>query len=184
MSALRRSLEAAGCALGMLVWTVAAHAEDKQAILKLYVNEVAKADVFVALQGDDALVARADLEAAGVHGFTGSDFEVTRHKLLSLMSMRPRVKFVVDLDLVALRITVPTVLLGNQHFDLGGAPPDLSYVHRPSVFLNYAPTVDVVSSGPVTGTAFFESGVSEKNRLWYSGLYASTTSAPARGLSN
>jgi outer membrane usher protein len=168
----------------MLVWTVAAHAEDKQAILKLYVNEVAKADVFVALQGDDALVARADLEAAGVHGFTGSDFEVTRHKLLSLMSMRPRVKFVVDLDLVALRITVPTVLLGNQHFDLGGAPPDLSYVHRPSVFLNYAPTVDVVSSGPVTGTAFFESGVSEKNRLWYSGLYASTTSAPARGLSN
>jgi outer membrane usher protein len=68
--------------------------------------------------------------------------------------------------------------------DLGAAPPDVSYARRPSAFFNYAPSVTASTQGPLSASGFFEAGVSEKNRLWYSGLYAATAGGVARGLTN
>jgi outer membrane usher protein len=174
-------------ALALCAWTAPARAQepDQRAIFALSVNQVDHGEALAVLRGSDVLIARADLESAGLHDFTATAVAVDGRDLVSLESVRPPVRFVVDQDAIALRIDAPLSMLPSHRLDLGAVTPTaMSRVTRPSAFLNYSPQVTVPAQGPVVESAFFESGLSEGGRLYYSGLYASSLNGVARGLTN
>lgn len=159
-------------------------APDQEGFFSLSVNTVDQGEVFAVLRGDDVLMSRGDLENAGLRGFTATEVSAGGRSLVSLASVRPALRFTVDVQDVAIRVRAPVELLPSQHVDVGAPPADISYFRRASAFFNYAPNVTVSSQGPASAGGFFEGGVSEENRLWYSGLYASTQTGVARGLTN
>lgn len=165
-------------------WAGDARAEDVEAILALYVNEVESGELRVVLRDGDVLVSREDLQAAGLGRFEAAEIEVDGQRLVSLESVRPRLRYVVDEEEVALRLHAPAALLPSHLIDLGAPPPDISYAARPSAFLNYAPRLAVPSAGPVTASAFSEVGVAERARLYYSSATASQADGVVRGLTS
>lgn len=174
-------------ATGLLVaaaGAVDARAEDVEAIFFLYLNEVEAGELYAVTRGTDVLVERSALEAAGLRGFAANEVQVGGRALISLASVRPRLRFTVDEEEVALRLHAPAELFPPQYFDLSGAPPEISYVSRPSAFLNYAPRLGLPSAGEATGRLFLEVGIAEANRLYYSGLLGSVESGVRRGLTN
>ncbi len=167
--------------------TAAEGAQDQSGFFSLFVNTVGYGEVFAVLRGDDILVPRSELESAGLRKFTAATIHAAGRDLVSLASIRPKLRFKLDEENIAVRVFAPIELLPAQKVDLGAAPADITYARRASAFFNYAPSLTATTQGPVTASGFFEAGVSERNRLWYSGLYASSNSgAPyvARGLTN
>ncbi len=158
-------------------------AEDEEAILGLTVNTLPAGDVRVIFRGNDILIERSALAGAGLEGFTADEIEVRGTRMISLASVKPQLRFRYDEKEVALAIHAPPELFPKQKIDLS-VPPKISYERRTSVFVNYSPSVTLSTSGKTVGSAFFDSGLSERNRLWYSGLFTSTENGVARGLTN
>jgi outer membrane usher protein len=161
-----------------------ANERDQQAIFAFFVNTVEVGEAYAVIRGGDVLMARSDLQKAGLRGFEATEELVAGRTLVSLASVRPRLKVVVDEAEVAIRLDVPVELFAPQHIDLGGAPGEVSRERRTSAFINYAPRVALSSDGPATGSGFAEAAVSESNWLLYSSASANTETGAARGLTN
>lgn len=110
----------------------------QRALLTLRVNTVAKSEITVELQGADALVRRADLDSAGLHGFP-YERSAKPSDWISLASLAPTLAYRVDDANLELDVTVlgdhfgdGTVIDVQRHEQLALTPP----AH--SAFLNYA----------------------------------------------
>lgn len=134
-----RSPLRAALALCLAVTMLAAAAPPVQrALLTLRVNTIAKSEIIVELQGKNALVRRADLDAAGLHGFP---YEQTAKASdwISLDSLAPTLAYRVDDTNLELDLTVTgdrfgdgTVIDVQRRERLALTPP------ARSAFLNYA----------------------------------------------
>ncbi len=153
------------------------------AFLSVFINTVEQGDAYVLLVDDDALVDRSILDPA-IHGFKGREYDVDKKRLVSLKSVRPMVRYEVDVENLALRIFVPLSMLPTHDIDLAEPPPRISRHHRASVFINYSPSVVLTTTGNTSASGFFETGISEQNHLWYSSFFASTTNGASRGLTS
>src|SRR5512144_1089611 len=81
---------------------------DQRAYLELFVNDLSRDTVLVYLRGadqpDDALVAVADLEKAGLHGVRGTREMHDGREYVSLRSLAPDVVFRFDAEGLAIRV--------------------------------------------------------------------------------
>ncbi|MGZ3562178.1 MAG: fimbria/pilus outer membrane usher protein [Vulcanimicrobiaceae bacterium] len=123
-------------------------AEDQRAVLTLRVNMVTKQDVTVTLRGDDVLLKRADLEAAGLHGFKFED-RGNPSDLISLSSLRPDLTFHIDDVALVLDISARTNHLDANLVDFGSHQDIKLAKPARSAFLNYS-----LSTSNQTGEAF------------------------------
>lgn len=171
-----------GLAYFLLVTT--ALADEMEAIFYLYVNQVEAGEVFAVLRDDDVLLPRQALETAGLEGFQATQVVVGEHTLVSLSSIRPKLRFVVDEEEIALRVMAPVELLPSHYIDLASGPPGVSYERKSSLFFNYGPRIVAPTTGNVSGEGFFELGASESNRLYYTGYSADTNGDVTRGLTS
>ncbi len=172
------------CVFAVSLETREAQAAEEQAILSFSLNHVESGEVFVVIRDGDVLMERKDLEAAGLKGFTASEVLSDGRALVSLVSVRPSLRYEIDEEEATLRVHAPPELFPPQHLDLSGVPPEVSYEQKPSAFLSYAPQVRLPSAAPATASVFFEAGVAESNRLYYSSVSAEPDLGVTRGLTN
>lgn len=154
---------------------------DQRAILALSVNLVEKGEVYVVLRQGDVLVGVADLENAGVNGFTGLR-EVLGGKLyVSLSSLAPNgTTYAFDERALTLSITVPVGTLNKSVIDLAThRPPETIEADAPSAFGNYAVRLDNFREL----RAFGELGATFRNALLYTQLSMQPGGHVVRGLS-
>jgi len=161
---------------------VPAVAQDQQrAILDLVVNQVPKGEALVIIQPGDILVRRADLEQAGLHGFSGRQKVVDGESYVSLQSLVPAVSYKFDENALTLSLTAQPGLLGTSVVNLGNQQPEgVVYNKNTSAFFNYA------LNGQNFGSySFFgESGLSLKGNLLYGSFSRKSDGAVVRGLTN
>jgi outer membrane usher protein len=180
-----RLLVAVSCTALACAWSSAARAaDDEAAFFELFVNSVDQGNVFVVLREGDVYVERKDLASAGLSHFTGEEEKIQGKDMMSLASIQPRVKFDVDEDNIVLKLDVPIEMLPSHAYDLTVMPEDISYHNRASAFFNYSPTLTVTTSQSPAASSFFEGGINENNRLWYSGINATTQGGFSRNLTN
>lgn len=125
----------------------------RPAYLGPVVNGVPGEPILVLLQGSDVLVRLEDLAALGLAPLGG---ELSRGDgggvLVALSSLAPALRFEVDEEALALRLTAGAGLLGRRALDLGLArPADLVDEAAAAAFLNYAARAG--TSGSTTGSA-------------------------------
>src|SRR5687767_2728736 len=84
--------------------------EPVEAPFALTVNEVAKGDIILVLQGDEVFIDRADLRAAGIALQGGEDVQISGRRLLRLSSLSPPLRYELDDQEIALRIIAPPEL--------------------------------------------------------------------------
>jgi outer membrane usher protein len=162
--------------------SAAAAASDGRAQLDLLVNEAPFETVLVLLRDGDAFVAREDLERAGVDASRGRRVQIDGRDYVSLQSLAPDIRFRVDEQALALRLTVPTSQLPGSVVDLRpSARPQGLELHRDtSAFANYSVQTDM--TGGVA--AFLETGASWQGALLYNGASRTTDGNIVRGLTN
>ncbi len=154
----------------------------ERAMLTFYVDDSAKGEVFVYLDGADVLVRAEDLRAAGLATVAGKSREIGGELYLSLASLTPPVSFAMDDKEMTLRLKVDPRILPAIRIDLGsqGAPPDMVLGHDTSLFLNYAGHLN----GLTGYDGYAESGLNGGSWLLYSSALITDQSGPARGLTN
>jgi outer membrane usher protein len=154
---------------------------EQSGVFALRINEQAAGDVIASLRGSDVLVPVADLEAAGLRGFTGMRERIGGRVYVSLLSLTPEVGFAVDEDEVALNLTVFAGRFGSTRVDLGsGRPAGMVLSRDSSAFLNYS-----LSSTDFRGiSGFGEAGWTVGGSLLYSSVSRSVDGAFVRGLTN
>lgn len=129
------------CALACTAIVASTHATgvamDQRAVLTLRINTVEKSTATVVLRGDDVLVRRADLIAAGLKGFTFNSGGKA-DDLVALSALRPDLTFQVDDVQLALNLTVTPAHLDATVVDFH--PQQSLALERPvrSAFLNYS----------------------------------------------
>jgi outer membrane usher protein len=154
---------------------------DQSGVFALRVNERAKGDVVAFLRGSDVLVPVAELEAAGLHGFSGKREMIEGRLYVSLLSLGPRIGFTLDEVDVALRLSVSSDRLGSTRIDLGSGPPQGMVLSRDSsAFLNYSLTTSDFQG--ISG--FGEAGWNVRGNLLYSSVSRSADGIFVRGLTN
>jgi outer membrane usher protein len=155
-------------------------AETQKALFDLSVNGVPHGVVLVLLRPTDILIGTADLEKAGLRGFTGVRETVNGSEFVSLGSLAPEITFASDPAGLALRITASPRLLGRTARDLGsGHPPDVAFGGDTSAFLNYS--LSTRNTGGLDAAA--ELGVSRGRGRFLSDLWRREGEGIARGLS-
>ena len=158
-----------------------ANGEDQGGIFVLFVNERPRGDVIVRLRGADVLVPLAELEAAGVHGFTGRGELIDGRPYVSLLSLAPHVGFTLDEAEVALKLQVAPDRLGSTRIDLAsGAPPGMVVSRDSSAFVNYSLTTSDFRG--ISGVA--EGGWNVRGNLLYGSVSRRDDGALVRGLTN
>lgn len=155
------------CSVLLAGSVVTAGAAEQRAVLTIRVNTVARQDATVTLRDDDVLVARADLEQAGLLGFS-FNAGGKPGDLISLASLKPALTFRVDDVSLSLDITVTPEHLGGTVVDY--APHEDVKLSKPakSAFLNYS-----LSTSNQTGAAI----AGEFGSHIGSGAFSSTFSA-------
>lgn len=110
----------------------------EQAMLDLVVNGSRRGESFVLLRGDDVLVPRRNLDAAGL---TRLEAETENHGGVEYVSLkRASLPFDYDERTLSLAITAPPAVLSRTTIDMSTSTPvHLRYDRSPSWFLNYAP---------------------------------------------
>ncbi|HEY3125066.1 MAG TPA: hypothetical protein VGK70_13525, partial [Thermoanaerobaculia bacterium] len=129
-----------GAALAVGSWPCASEAaEEQKVVLALRVNEQPKGEVIALLRGPDVFAGVAELQAAGVLGFGGDRETIGGQPYVSLLSLVPDIRFVLDEREVALRLTVSPAHLESTTVDLRPGPPQGMVRSRDSsAFVNYA----------------------------------------------
>lgn len=150
-----------------------------RALLDLRVNGSAKGQILVVLEGGDALVAVADLEAGGLQGIGGRRSELEGTEYVSLRSLAPQLAFTVDERALRLDVTARAELLGRGLIDLGNVRPQ-GMISRgePSAYANYAVRADRDLHTSLSA----EAGVGSGNSRLYSGLSVPYGGVVTRGL--
>jgi outer membrane usher protein len=155
--------------------------KEQRGVFALRVNERATGDVVAYLRGSDVLVAVADLEAAGILGFTGTRESIDGRISVSLRSLLPGIGFTLDEEEVALKLQVSADRFGSSRIDLGSRQPDGMVLSRDSsAFLNYSLTTSDFSR--ISG--FGEVGWNVRGNLLYSSVSRTGDGAFVRGLTN
>ncbi len=150
-------------------------------MLPLTLNEEPKGDVFALVEGDDVLLRIRDLAGAGVTGFAGRREMRDGEEWVSLGSLAPAVSFRLDLETVALAVTVPPGWLGRHVLDASvGRPADIVFASDRSLFLNYA----VSEQDGKTWNGFSEAGLSLGGNLVYGAVSRTSDGSVVRGLTN
>jgi outer membrane usher protein len=170
-----------GLVLGLALLVPAVAAEEQRAILRLVVNDVPGGDLIVFLRADDLLVKVADLEKAGLTGFTGRRETIAGEAYVSLVSLTPDVAYQLDEKAAAVRLTAQPALLPTRVLEFGtGRPQGIVYRHDASAFLNYGATTVNFDRFAV----FAEGGVSARGALLYSSASRNEDGTFVRGLSS
>jgi outer membrane usher protein len=149
-----------------------------QAPFDLFVNEVAKGQIIVALKEDDVFVRPQDLREAGIGMISGREEFLFEEQHLSLKSVSPPLTYTLDERAIALRITAPVDLLPHTNLDLGTTPPGVIYQQDTSGFFNYSARLTDFGQLDV----YQEIGASHEGNLAFSSMYMSTANGPTRGL--
>lgn len=153
----------------------------EQVVLPLTLNEEPKGDVLVLVEGNDLLLRVRDLAGAGVTGFAGRRETRDGEVWVSLGSLAPAVSFRLDLEKVALTVTVPPDWLGGHVLDASaGRPADLVFASSTSLFVNYAASVQDLK----TWNGFGEAGLSIGGNLAYGAVSRTPDGGVVRGLTN
>ena len=97
----------------------------ERVLLPVSVNGVSKGELLAFLEDGDIFLRVADLEDAGVRGFSGRRVPAPEGELVALGSLAPDVTFSFDTEAVALTLTTFPRYLGNTTRDLGNSPPRL-----------------------------------------------------------
>ncbi len=152
----------------------------QRAILELIVNEVSKGEVLVVLAPPDVLVPIGTLQKAGLRVVDGHRQVIDAEPWVSLTSLAPGVRFVLDEVRLQLRLTArPELLEKTVVAALGAKPAGLVYAHNASGFLNYS-----VTTGNSGLALFAETGVSAGGALINTTLSRQTGQRLLRGSSN
>ncbi|HEX9244150.1 MAG TPA: fimbria/pilus outer membrane usher protein [Anaeromyxobacter sp.] len=111
----------------------------------LFLNGAPAGTALVVLERGDALVLPEDLERAGLKAPGGRRVTIDDRALLSLRSLEPGVRFVVDERALAVRITADPALLGRHTLDLRpqARPREVEQRFDRSAFLDYAADSDL-----------------------------------------
>jgi outer membrane usher protein len=167
---------------GLAQLSVAGAAPSDRAPLDLWVNGGHRGTVSVLLRGDDVLAAVEDLEFAGLQGFGGVREIIDGRPYVSLTSLAPAIRFVVDEAALALRVTATAEALGRSRVDLRARarPPGLEIGRDPSAFANYAIQHD--TGGRTRGS--LEVGASAAGRLLYGSGQLLPDGTTVRGMTN
>ncbi len=174
-----RALALVFCAV--LLPAVLSGGQRERVLLPVSVNGVAKGDLLAFLENGDLFLRVADLEGAGVRGFSGRRVSEPDGDLVSLGSLAPDITFSLDLDAVALTLTTLPRYLGNTTRDLRTLRPDaITYSADTSAFLNYAVNWRDLKSFD----AFAEAGFSLRGNLLYSSGSRDSDGRFTRGLTN
>lgn len=159
-------------------WSAAA---PERVVLPLTLNEEPKGDVLALVEGNDVLLRVRDLAGAGVTGFTGRRETRDGEEWVSLGSLAPAVSFRLDLETVALAVTVPPGWLGRHVLDASvGRPADIVFASDTSLFLNYA----VNEQDFKTWNGFGEAGLNLGGYLAYAAVSRTSDGGVVRGLTN
>jgi outer membrane usher protein len=152
--------------------------------LDLVVNQGTPRSVRAVLRDGDVLVSAEDLAAAGLRGFRGTSELVDGTVLVSLASLAPELRYELDEQALALRLTAGPALLGTASLDLRPTlrPPGLEPRGDPSGFFNYS--VQLRSDQRTTTSGFAEAGASQDGRLLYSSGQLLQDGAVVRGLTS
>src|SRR5271155_964593 len=155
---------------------------DQRAILTLIVDDDDHGETEAIVRDKDILVSVADLEKAGMHSLGGTREVVYGKEMVSLDSLAPAITYKFDDQNLNLMISVGANKLKAHDLNLGLHPPaGMEFRADTSAFFNYSS----ILTGLSVWNGFFESGVSYKGILFYSGLNASTGgNAVTRGLTN
>lgn len=167
--------------LSVGVVATSAAEEEQRAILQLSVNRVNKGNIIVLLRGQDVLVRVANLEDAGLRGFSGAREIAGAEIYVSLASLAPGIRFALDERALALDLSADPALLVSIAVDLGiGPPPGMIFRADTSAFFNYALSLQNFDSVAV----FAEGGLSIMGALLFSGASRNDDGTLVRGLSN
>ena len=178
-----RRLGAAGrliaCGLFIFLGAGPALAGEQEAQLDLLVNGVRRDATRVLIRGDDLLVRVADLAGSGLAGFAGLREQIGGQEWVSLRSLAPELRYVLDERELAVRITAGPEVLAKTVLDLrpSSRPPGLVPGSVPSAFLNYS--AQLRRPGDLTGTA--ELGVTSQGALLYGSASLLPGGRAARG---
>lgn len=140
---LQRHCRRIGSLVATIVICAAATAagQDRPALLELHVNGVPKGDVVVWLRGDEVWIPIHQLEAVGLHEFTGTRDEFDGEPCVALTSLRPDVRGEIDERDLSLRLDVAPERLRPTVLELRSSRPSgIEYGRAPSAFLNYGVT--------------------------------------------
>lgn len=154
--------------------------ECETALLLLVVNGAEHGEVSVVLTNGNVLVARSDIEDAGVRvdDLPTEDVEGAPH--IDVAALPGQMAYTLDEDTLRLEITVPIDRLGTSVLDLARTPPDMLRPTDASAFLNYAVRVLDLERTDTYG----EAGVSVGDTRFYTGLSYTVGEEPVRGLTN
>lgn len=168
---------------------------NKEILLPLTFNEVAKGDVPAVIDGEDVYMNPADLQKLGVTGsmwtrllnfgrlFRGSRRMIGDTQFISLQALGPYLTYKIDPATLTLSITVNPQLLAPTNLNVQlGPPADIVYSHDRSTFFNYS-IADQVGAGR-RATFFGETGTSVGGNLVYNSFERTTTSNFVRLLSS
>jgi len=181
-------------ALSVLITSSAqAQSKEKEILLPLTFNEVAKGDVPAVIEGEDVFMNPVDLEKLGVTGsmwmrllnfgrlFSGSRRAIGDTQFISLKVLAPYLTYKIDPATLSLAITVNPQLLAPTNLNVQlGPPPDIIYSRNPSTFFNYSLT-DTPGRHP---SAFAETGTSIGGDLIYNSIARTTNGQFVRLLSS
>ncbi len=155
-------------------------AGDGRALLALRVNEIRKGYVMAVVRDSDVLVNVAELEEAGIRGFTGRREAIDGELYVSLRSLAPQISYAIDGENSALAISAAPALLGRRSVDLGSRRPEnIEYATNSSAFLNYSVNW---SDAANRVSAFGELGWSVKGALLTSTVSRDSEGRVVRGL--
>ena len=111
-----------------------------RAELDLFVNDVPQGTLFVVIEGNDVYALRHDLLTAGVMAHGGRTVAIDGAPHVSLNSLGPSIRYVLEEQGLALRIVLPPELLGRRLLDLRphARPADYELRSDGSAFLDWA----------------------------------------------
>jgi len=161
---------------------IASSGSDERAYLAFNVNGMNMGEVLAVVRTDDVLVPLADLRRSGLAKVTARPQVIDGQSYISLRSLAPGIAYVFDNRDLSLTLTADTGYFGATVVDVGDAnrPPDITYGHNASAFLNYA--LDWQNLGGVS--EFSEVGISSRGNLYYSGFSIGPGGKFVRGLTN
>ncbi|HRC57705.1 MAG TPA: fimbria/pilus outer membrane usher protein, partial [Kofleriaceae bacterium] len=114
--------------------------EPAPAIVSWWLNQSARGEVYIFLDGADVLMRSEDLRAAGLGLVTGARRELDGVEHVSLATIDPPVTVTLDEREMTLHVEVDPRRLPTTVLDLraAAAPPELVMSERASAFVNYA----------------------------------------------
>jgi outer membrane usher protein len=150
-----------------------------RAHLDVRLNGLPKGVALVLLEGDDAWLPIDDLHGYGLQSFDGARRKRDGKEWVSLRSLGPQLRFVLDDRALSLDLTVGPALLGSDRIDIGYQRPTGTLMgDATSAFVNYAAQVSL--RGQASG--YGEAGVSSGPALLSSGFAVTPLGMPVRGM--